>query len=144
LDSLPEGLRYFADVRCNLYMFERHLGKVALEHTGRAKLAGHVPSVVFQKVCEITADPSIPWEDVTLGLGSKGPIVAKLKCIMVVEIHKGIICKDVWLYVKRHESRTVKYTLISDSTNATKENGRIPVLLCKSFNQCLRECKEYL
>jgi hypothetical protein len=80
--------------------------------------------------------------DVVLGIGAKGPIIVKDKCIKVVDIRDGMPRKDVWQYVSKLEDESLKYALCNGSMDATMEE--IPALMRWSIGQCFHECKQYL
>jgi SRSO17 transposase len=130
LDSLPEGLIYFAAVRSNTLVFP----------SGPDKAGSRQPA----RVCDLAADDSVPWQDVVLGIGAKGPICAQDKRFWVTEARKGKPGKGVWLYVRRLEDTSVKYVLCNESAEATYEAIRTPALMRWSIEQCFKECKTHL
>jgi SRSO17 transposase len=142
LDSLPEGLVYFAEVPRNLHAFERRI--VVPEPIGGGGKPSPTPSFAPKQVSEIAADPSVPWKEVILGIGAKGPIVAKDKLVRVVEARNGMPGKEVWLYVRRLEDESLKYALCNESPGATVEEIRAPALTRWSIKRCFHECEKYL
>jgi SRSO17 transposase len=99
LDSLPEGLVYFADVHRDCQVFLGRPDVSIPEYCGRGKRPiKQVPSFPPVKVGDIAEDASISWSDAVLGIGAKGPIIAADKCVSVVEVRDGVPGKDVWLY----------------------------------------------
>jgi hypothetical protein len=95
-------------------------------------------------VKDIADDPSFPWRNVVLGNGAKGPMVAKDKCVKVVEARDGKPGKNVWLYVRKLEDGSIKYALSNESMDATIEMVRAPAMMRWSIEQCFKECKDYL
>jgi SRSO17 transposase len=144
LDSLPEELIYFADVPCSHLVFPGRPDMVTPEYKGKGRKPHPAPSFLPKSVSEVAKDPDIPWEDVILGIGSKGPIIAKDKCIRVVEVRDGKPGKDIWLYVRQLEDGSIKYALCNESIDATLEAVRTPALMRWSIEQCFRECKKHL
>jgi SRSO17 transposase len=140
LDSLPKELVYFADVKKNLLVFDARPEIIIPEYSGR----GRKPVPAPRKVSDIANDPSVPWQDVVLGMGAKGPIMAKDKCIKVIEVRDGKPGKDVWLYIRQLEDGSLKYALCNESMDASLEAVRTPALMRWSMEQCFKECKEYL
>jgi SRSO17 transposase len=142
LDSMPPELVYFADVHGNLRVFPDRPDMVLPEYRGRGrKPKAMVPSVQAVSVKELVADESRPWSDVALGMGAKGPIIAKDKCVKVVEVRDGGPGRDVWLYARRLEDGQIKYSLCNESMDATLEDIRTPALMRWSIEQCFNECK---
>ena len=145
LDSLPGNLIYFADVHCNCEVFRSRPVMAVPEYSGRGKRPTKaVPSFAPVSVKNIAEDDSMPWNDVVLGIGAKGPIITKDKCVPVVEIRDGEPGKDIWLYIRRLEDGSLKYALCNESMEATIADIRKPALMRWSIEQCFNECKQYL
>lgn len=144
LDSLPKGLIYFADIPSNHLVFVGRPEMVVPEYCGRGRMPVATPSFPPLRVRDIAADPSFPWEDVVLGMGAKGPIIAKDKCLKVVEVRDGNPGSDVWLYLRQLEDGSIKYALCNESMEATKEAVRKPALMRWTIEQSFKECKEHL
>jgi SRSO17 transposase len=145
LDSIPEGLIYFADVKKDRHVFPTRPVMLPKPYSGRGrKPTKMIPSVPSLMVEELINDDSTPWEDVVLGIGANGPIFAKDKCLKVVEYINGQPGKDVWLYSRQLSDGKIKYALCNESMDATKDAIRIPALMRWSIEQCFKECKKYL
>lgn len=144
LDSLPDNLVYFADVPCTLKVFPTRPDMVVPEYSGRGRKPIEHPTIPSQQVKDVIDDPSVPWVDVVLGIGAKGPIITKDKCVKVVEVRDGKPGKDVWLYARQLEDKSVKYALCNESMDASVEMIRKLSLMRWSIEQCFKECKEYL
>jgi hypothetical protein len=76
-----------------------------------------------------------------LGTGSKGPILAKDKCILVWNTYNHLPTEQVWLYIREKEDGSVKYALCNESPEASIADIRKPALMRWSIEQCFRECK---
>jgi SRSO17 transposase len=145
LDSLPKGLVYFADVHSTCKVFTSPPEMILKEYSGRGRKPSiPVPSIPPVSVKEIAEDDSIPWNNVVLGIGSKGPIITRDKCIKVVESLDNKPGKEVWLYMRRLEDESVKFSLCNESMDATVEDIRIPALMRWTIEQSFHECKDYL
>jgi SRSO17 transposase len=144
LDSLPKGLIYFADIPSNHLVYRGCPEMVAPGYKGRGRRPAETSSFPQLPVKDIAADSSIPWEDVVLGIGAKGPIIAKDKCLQVAEVRNGKPGADVWLYIRRLEDGEIKFALCSESMDAAKEAVRKPALMRWSIEQCFKECKDHL
>jgi SRSO17 transposase len=145
LDSLPEGLVYFADVPFDTRVFTSRPETFIPEYSGKGKMPTKSKTeAVPIEVKVIAENPDIPWNAVVLGIGAKGPIITKDKIIPVVETRKGLPGKDVWLYVRRLENGKIKYALCNAPTDAPAEEVRKPALMRWSIEQCFNECKDYL
>jgi SRSO17 transposase len=145
LDSLPGGLTYFADVRSDCTVF---VGRPALAlppYSGRGKRPS-VPKPEFPAVSvkSLAEGDGVAWNEVVLGIGAKGPIIARDKIMQVVEVRDGQPGRDVWLYVRELEDGSVKYALCNEPMDSPPEAVRKPALMRWSIEQCFKECKDYL
>jgi SRSO17 transposase len=145
LDSLPEGKIYFADVKKNQKVFVGRPAMAVPPYSGKGrKPVRELPEFQSRTVKEIAEDSSIPWNDVVLGIGAKGPVITKDKFLRVVEVRDKTPGKEIWLYMRMLTDGNIKYALCNESADATAENLRKPALMRWSIEQCFRECKEYL
>lgn len=145
LDSLPEGKIYFADVKSNCKVFTSRPKVVVPPYSGKGRKPVR-ETLEFQSrtVKEIAEDSDLPWNDVVLGIGAKGPIITEDKFLRVVEVRDGKPGKDVWLYIRRLADGDIKYALCNESADASAEDLRKPALMRWSIEQSFHECKEYL
>ena len=145
LDSLPNGLIYFADVHSDATVFNGRPDLILPPYSGKGRrpsaLKPEFPAVSVKSLAE---DEEVPWNDVVLGIGAKGPIISRDKILKVVEVRDGKPGKDVWLYIRQLEDNSIKYSLCNESTGSSPEVIRKPALMRWAIEQCFRECKEYL
>jgi len=145
LDSLPEGMIYFADIHSNIKVFTERPSMALPAYSGRGrKPLKEKPDIPPQSVREIAEKSELPWNDVVLGIGAKGPIISKDKCLRVIEIRDGKPGKDVWLYIRQLEDGSMKYSLCNAPMDAAFEDIRKLALMRWPIEQCFKECKEYL
>ena len=144
LDSIPGNLIYFASIPSDHHVFSQRPDMLVPAHTGRGRKPSAAPSFPPLEVKKIVDQSSVPWEEVVLGIGAKGPIITADKCLKVVEVRDGKPGKDVWLYARRLADGTVKYALCNESMDASPKDVRKPALMRWSIEQCFHECKEYL
>jgi SRSO17 transposase len=145
LDALPANLVYFADVPCNHQVFVGRPEMVEKEYLGRGRRPqGLIPSYPTIEVREIADDDSFPWQEVVLGMGTKGPICTRDKWVKVVENRDGVPGQDVWLYMRQIEDGSIKYALCNESMEADIASIRKASLMRWSIEQCFKECKDYL
>jgi SRSO17 transposase len=145
LDALAPGLTYFADVPCDHMVFPSRPEVAVPEYSGKGRKPTQArPSFAPSTVAAIAGDDAVPWADAVLGIGAKGPVIAKDKCLRVVESRDGMPGKDVWLYVRRLEDGSVKYALCTESMDAGVEAVRKPALMRWAIERCFKECKDHL
>lgn len=128
LDSLPDNLIYFADVLNSHEVFRKCSSKKR-------------DSVCVKKLAE---DNSIPWNDLTPKVGTKGTKVTRDKCIPVIEERNGTPGKDIWLYIIELEDSSLKYGICNKSMDATIEDIRKLAFMRRFIEECFKECRKYL
>jgi len=144
LDSLPEGLIYFADIHNNDLVFKGRPELVTAPYSGRGRRPVAKPEFPPVRVDSIAEDESVPWNDIVLGIGAKGPIIAEDKLLRVTEVRDGYPGNDVWLYIRRLEDKSLKYALCNAPADSPPESVRKPALMRWAIEQCFKECKKYL
>ena len=145
LDALPKELIYFADVRKNQLVFSSRPEVNIPEYKGKGKPPQKPVSATKPITVEsIAANDDIPFHDVVLGIGAKGPIFAQDKAIHVVEVRDGLPGKDVWLYVRKLNDGSLKYSLTNAPSCSVVEEIRKPALMRWSIEQCFKELKTHL
>ena len=145
LDALPEGMIYFADVHKNIKVFTSRPTMSIPPHSGRGrKPTIEKPDIPPQSVEKVAENTELPWSDVVLGIGAKGPIISKDKCLKVIEIRNGKPGKEIWLYIRQLEDGSLKYVLCNAPTDASLEEIRKLALMRWPIEQCFKECKDYL
>jgi len=142
LDSLPEWLVYFADVHCNILVFNGRPDFVTAPYCGRGRRPVPKPETPPVEVKTFADDDSFPWEDTVLGIGAKGPVIVKDKLIPVVEVRDDKPGKDVWLYVRRLEDGAIKYSLCNAPPDAPPDHIRSMALMRWAIEQCFHEGKD--
>ena len=145
LDSIPKGLIYFADVTNDILVFadRPEMRMPAYSGRGRKDLKSK-PEFPPRTVKDIAEDSNLPWNDVVLDIGAKGPIITNDKYLLVTEVRDDKPGRDVWLYVRKLSNGKMKYALCNESPDASAEDLRRPALMRWSIEQCFKECKEYL
>ena len=145
LDKIADDFCYFADVRTKTRIFTTDVKVGIPEYTGtgprpRKKQALSDPV----HACDIAQDDKIPWQDVILGEGSKGPIVSQIKCIRVLEYRNKMPGREVWLYIRKLSDGKVKYSLSNAPVDTPLEELNRAALMRWPIEQCFRECKSNL
>jgi hypothetical protein len=142
LDSLPDNIIYFVDVKknCQVFSIKPDINISELPNEKLATVISDSPSTVE----DIAKDPRYPWQDVILGMGAKGQIISKDKCIRVVEVWDGKPRNPVWLYVRQKKDGTLKYALCNESIDASNDMVRKPALMRWSIEESFKEGKEHI
>jgi SRSO17 transposase len=114
LESLPQGLHYFASVRSDTQVFldQPNVGLPPYKGRGRypTKLRVLPGGPQPQSVADVAQSPLCDWTPTILAEGAKGPIVAEVARLRVYPSHEGLP-KDtpVWLFLRRLPDGTIKY-----------------------------------
>lgn len=152
LDSIPDGYYYFADVRSftSIWLNMPEVSIPEQRGTGR-KFFRLRASEKPIPVSSIADDVSIPWQRVILAEGAKGPIVAEVKCIRVIDSrditnsrHYPLPNKEVWLYIRRFSDGRIKYSLCNAPADTPMETLNKVATMRWPIEQCFEECKSYL
>lgn len=147
--KLPEGVWYFANVSSRQHVFREYPEMIfPPKKQGHRKHAQ--PSVDPVTIASIAEDPKIPWETITLGEGTKGPIQAERKCIRCVTCRKDgcwYYLKPgdaIWLYLRKYENEDIKcFVTNAPADISIKELDRAATLRWP-IEQCFEECKSNL
>jgi SRSO17 transposase len=116
LNSLPEGLYYFADVRSNAQVFLKKPKVKIPAYSGRGRkpkrprLSSGQPQP--KTVATLVRSGRCHWEAVTLAEGAKGPITAKVTRLRVYPAREGLPQEDsVWLFIRTTPDGKTKFSL---------------------------------
>ena len=145
LDSLPEGLLYFAEIRKNAAFFTSMPEVSIPDYKGKGRVPTALkPSFPPVSVEKIAANPELKWENTYLGEGAKGPIYSDTACLRVIVSRDGLPGEGVWLYIRRLSDGSLKHT----KSNAPGDTPKsvLDALAVKRWpiEQCFNECKDQL
>ena len=145
LDGVPEGLTYFADIPCDTLVF-RDMPEVGVPpYSGKGrKPVLPKPSFPPVSVKSIAEDESMPFERVQLGMGSKGPVVADVKCVRIIRAKDKLPHHGAWLYIRRLADGELKFSLCNAATDCPRETMDSAALMRWPIEQSFEECKTNL
>lgn len=149
LASLPEEYYYFADIPENIMVWQSMPDVYVPKYSGRGKIPEKQrASTKPVPVSQIAGDKRIPWREVVLGEGAKGPIVAQVKCLRVTEAVKEsshyLPYQEVWLYIRRYNDGKIKYAFSNAPADVKRKKLDRASMLRWPIEQCFEECKSYL
>ena len=150
LDGLPDSVYYFAAVKENecVYLSLPTIDVPSIS-SGKGRKAKYPRALEAPiRVAALACDETIPWMRRVLGQGSKGPVVADVKCVRVFNCRSVnsvlVPLESIWVYVRKYEDGALKYFV----SNAPGDTGLGVldglVLMRWSIEQCFLECKSYL
>ena len=127
------------------YVFLEKPEMVIPEYSGRGRRSLKAkPSIPPIQVKQVADDESMPWNKVILGEGAKGPIIAHEKCIRIVRCDSNCPGDAVWLYIRRLEDGTCKYSFSNAPWDTSVFAVREAALMRWPIEQCFLECKNEL
>lgn len=149
LDTLPEHLYYFADIRSTTHVFLKKPKTAVPAYKGigpRPKKPRLLPGQPQpQTVAALAASKHLRWRSVVLAEGSKGPIVAQAACMRVYISTDNLPADNpVWLFIRRKSDGQLKFS-ISNAPECTPFEQ-----LCRAstlrwpIEQCFKEGKDQI
>ena len=112
LDQVGKDYCYFADIHSNTRVWLKR------PEVGTPPYQGQGPYLKHKKplkdplaVSEIVKDPSLSWETVSIGEGAKGPILAQVATLRVIERRNNLPGKECWLFIRKKADGEIRYAL---------------------------------
>jgi len=152
VDSLPENAWYFAGVKSDelVFLSRPDMRLPETPETGRPP-KHEVPSFDPVQVNTIAEDEGIPWKTTALFEGSKGRVLADIKCVRCVSCRSATQYRnyfyphaDIWLYMRRYENNVIKYFVSNAPDYIELSELDEAATLRWPIEQCFEECKSYL
>lgn len=148
LDSLPEGLYYFTDVKKNekVYLEKPEVGVPQYQGRGRRPVN---PKVISDhrtyKVKELAKSKELTWHRIKLEEGAKGPLLAYVACLRVYPSREELPWEDpVWLIIRKRTDGQVRYAF-SDAPESISLQELCQVSCWRwPIEQCFEEGKSHL
>lgn len=146
IDNLPGGLFYLAEVPSNTHVWrsrpQTHVPSYSGKgrHPTKTKLKDGEPKP--EELRKIAKDPSLKWDTAILDEGSKGPIVAKIARLRVIESRDGLPDKECWLFLRfcPYTGET-KYFLSNATVDTPIDEMARVCILRWPIEQCFKEGK---
>ena len=143
--GLPQSVLFFADIHTNQRVFRERPEWSLPEYKGRGKKPTRLqPSVAPIPVSAITEDPSIPWKDVILMEGAKGPLQAQVKYCRIIEVYEDSDGDELWLYIRKYRDGRIKYAISNAPASINVKELHHAATLRWPIEQSFQECKSYL
>jgi len=148
LNSLPDTLSYFADIKSNSKVFLEKPEVGIPPYSGRGKqpaklkvLSDHQPV----SVSKLEKSDKIKWTAVNLGEGSKGPLLAHVTCLRVYPSRNGLPQdKPVWLIIRKRTDNQTRYAFSNAAETTTIAELCYASCLRWSIERCFQEGKMHL
>ena len=144
--GLPKSVYFFADLHSNQLVFlTRPQWSIPERKSSRGRAPSkHVPDVAPIPVSAIAADDSVPWKEIIIAEGSKGPVRAQTKCCRIIECQDGSDGDELWLYIRKYENDEIRYAISNAPADTELCELHRAAILRWPIEQCFQECKSYL
>ena len=90
---------------------------------------------------DLVEHPDVTWQLKELGLGTKGPVVAKVALLRAKITNTG---EDVWVFIRHDPSGRIKVAISNASQDTPLETFCRISLMRWKIEQCFKECKDML
>lgn len=135
LQSLPDGLHFFADIPANTVV------RLCNEGYRKGRLRMEKEPV---RVDELVESERLTLRHEFLGEGTKGPVYCEWAAARAEIYRAGKVCRTCWVIVRRLEDGSLKYALSNAPEDCPPEDLKKASLMRWSIEQCFREGKSYL
>lgn len=146
LDNLPNELFYLAEVPSDTHVWIKRPKTYVPPYRGkgrpskRVKLKKGEPKSVH--VSELAKAPSLNWKIVSLDEGAKGPIIAKIARLRVIESRDALPGQECWLFLRHFpQSKETQYFLSNAPEDIPFEEMTRVCVLRWPIEQCFKEGK---
>jgi len=95
-------------------------------------------------VSKIAENTELEWKTVILAEGAKGPIIAKICCLRVVEYRDGLPGKDLWLFIRRDADGKTRYALSNAPHDISPDELKRASTMRWPIEQCFEDGKKHL
>jgi len=146
LDQLPKEISYFAEVPCSTHVWFKRPKTVIGKYAGKGPKPKKAKCLTKSKtVSELSKNKRLNWKTVCLAEGAKGPIMAEVVRIRVIESRNALPCQEIWLFIRRSlDKKEYKYFL----SNAPLDCGMKEMCHVSTMRwpieQCFQEGKSEL
>lgn len=112
LDAIGKKYYYFADIRSNTLVWTERPKVGIPPYKGRGPYPKKKVALTDPlPVSGIAGDPTLCWEKVVIGEGAKGPIIAQVTRLRVIEKREDLPGKECWLFIRKDVDGKIRYAL---------------------------------
>jgi SRSO17 transposase len=146
LDQLSEGTFYFAEVPCNTRAWLKRPKTSLPRYSGKGGKPQKAKCAVKSKtVSELSKNKQLEWKTICLANGAKGPIVAEIARIRVIESRQSLPAQEVWLFIRRSlDRKEYKYFLSNAPVDCNIHEMCQVCTMRWPIEQCFQEGKSEL
>ena len=146
LESLPEGLSYFAGIHSHARVFLKKpkVGLPIYKGRGPHPKTPRILKGRASTVREVARSKQCPWSRVVLAEGAKGPIKAEVACMRVWPSRNGLPSDPLWLFIRRAADGEIKYAFSNASADISFEELCRASTLRWPIEQCFQDGKSHV
>ena len=145
LDAVGKKYYYFADIHSNTLVWLSRPQTGLLPYKGRGPYPKNKrPLKDPVSVYEIARDPLLCWETVSIGEGAKGPIMAEIAYLRIIEKRDCLPGKECWLFLRKNADGEIKYSLCNGPADMPVKEMVLVSGRRWSIEQLFKEGKSYL
>jgi len=142
LDEVGKYYWYFANVKSDTQVWPERPEVEVPPYTGKGRPASK-PKVIGEgqkpvTVAEVAKDPALSWTTEILQEGAKGPIVAQVTRLRVIESRERLPGKECWLFIRKYSGGKMKYAL----SNAPKDTPLQEMIKASTLRWPIEQCFE--
>lgn len=146
LDNLPKKLFYFAEVPQNTHVWLEQPVVELPAYSGHGRKPEKMRCTpTSSTVLELSKNKRLKWHQVILAEGAKGPIMAKVTRLRVIQSRNGLPGQHVWLFIRcSMDSHDVKYLLCNAPMDTSFDEMCHVCTMRWPIEQCFQEGKSKL
>lgn len=145
LEAVGEKYYYFADIHSNILVWPERPQIGLPPYKGRGPYPQkEKPLTDPVPVSEIAKEPFLPWQTVSIAEGAKGPIIAEVARLRVIEKRDGLPGQECWLFLRKNTDGQIKYGLCNAPEDISMEEMVQMSAKRWSIEQLFQEGKSYL
>lgn len=148
LDEVGRYYWYFANVRSDTQVWLQRPRVGVPPYSGRGRPSIR-PKVLDENhkpvtVAEIGKNPELQWTKSKLEEGAKGPIIAEVTRVRVIESREGMPGKERWLFIRKYPDGKMKLAMSNAPKNISLQKMIKASTKRWPIEQCFEEGKENL
>jgi SRSO17 transposase len=147
-DSL--GMNYFVSIKSDtlVWIKKPEVGIPAYAGKGRppkqVERALEKPVNVYKIADGSTTGGELNWETVKLAEGAKGPIIARIARLRVIEHRDNLPGKELWLFIRKDLDGNTRYAFSNAPVECSMEDMKRVSTMRWPIEQCFEDGKKYL
>ena len=145
VDSL--GMNYFVNIKSDTLVWLDRPEFGIPTYTGKGRPPKQVARALeapinVSKIAE--RSDVLNWETVKLAEGAKGPIIAQIARVRIVENRDGILGKELWLFIRKDSDDKKRYAFSNAPADCSLDEMKRVSTMRWPIEQCFEDGKKHL